>query len=55
MNVSVGNRSQFGRLGSKTPPRRIDFARQDRLLDEALDQTFPASDPISPISPSSFD
>jgi hypothetical protein len=23
-------------------------ARQERLLDEALDETFPASDPISP-------
>jgi hypothetical protein len=27
------------------------WARQDKLLDEALEQTFPASDPISSLRP----
>lgn len=36
------------------PRDRIDSARQDRLLDEALEETFPASDPISPICADSF-
>ena len=27
---------------------------QDKLLDEALEETFPASDPISPMCPASF-
>jgi hypothetical protein len=29
--------------------------RQDELLDQALEETFPASDPISPMCPLSFD
>jgi hypothetical protein len=28
--------------------------RQDDLLDQALEETFPASDPISPMCPLSF-
>lgn len=28
--------------------------RQDELLDQALEETFPASDPISPMCPLSF-
>jgi hypothetical protein len=28
--------------------------RQDDLLDQAVEETFPASDPISPICPLSF-
>lgn len=36
-------------------PQRIEPSRQDRLLDEALLETFPASDPISPMCLQSFD
>jgi hypothetical protein len=34
--------------------RKLPVDWQDRLLDEALKETFPASDPISPMDPASF-
>jgi hypothetical protein len=33
--------------GDRTPDEDLD-ERQDRLLDQAVEETFPASDPISP-------
>jgi hypothetical protein len=36
------------------PERKFQADWQDRLLDEALEETFPASDPISPMCPDSF-
>ena len=32
----------------RDPQKQDDRRRQDELLDEALDETFPASDPIAP-------
>jgi hypothetical protein len=40
--------------GVKAAPRRIDADHQDWLLDQALEETFPASDPISPMCTRSF-
>ncbi len=38
---------QAGKAGDDAEAERI-RERQDRLLDEALKETFPASDPVSP-------
>ena len=35
----------------QTPKYGAQWARQDKLLDEALEQTFPASDPLSSTQP----
>ncbi len=48
----VPGRSDVDRAAEAAPgPRRPDEdleKRQDQLLDEALEETFPASDPVSP-------
>ena len=38
----------------KTVRRPIELSHQDWLLDRALEETFPASDPISPMCAQSF-
>jgi hypothetical protein len=40
--------------GARQPGEDL-AARQDRLLDEAVEETFPASDPISPKIITGFD
>jgi hypothetical protein len=35
----------------QTAERGAHWVRQDKLLDEALEQTFPASDPLSSMQP----
>lgn len=48
----VSRQSDVDRAAEAAPgPRRPDEdleKRQDQLLDEALEETFPASDPVSP-------
>ena len=36
---------------SKDPPPDAEREHQEDELDEALEETFPASDPISPVGP----
>jgi hypothetical protein len=51
----VENREAEARRARRTKiERSSDVSHQEWLLDRALEETFPASDPISPMSAQSF-
>ena len=45
--ISNADRAAEAAPGDRVPGENLD-QRQDKLLDEALEETFPGSDPISP-------